>query len=363
VRLRPTPSGPATVAPATATATPAAFPVDIPHKFGLTTIPAEPQRVVTVGWNDQDFALALGVIPVSTGEWFEEYPSYPWVTSALNGKELPTFSGIDFEAIAQQRPDLILAIYETIPQDVYDKLTRTAPTIVQSADFGDEETPWDVQTLTTGKALGRSEQAQALVDSVNAKIDEAKAAHPEFAGKVLVADFGPENGGHYLLAAGDPRRALFDALGFRGPGGAGRDQRGAGRPAQLGRAVRQRRVEGDDARLADILGAGRGEVRPDAVHDLRDTAVRRARLQRTERAALALDVLVPQLGAATDNDPGTPWRTCRTRPEPARSGVDPLRPAGCAARRAGLTPDRGPRRWRSIWYATRAGAAWPRTPG
>ena len=41
-----------------------------------------------------------------------------------------------------------------------------------------------------------------------------RPAHPAFAGKVLVEDYGPENGGHYLIGKGDPRRALFDALGF-----------------------------------------------------------------------------------------------------------------------------------------------------
>ena len=41
-----------------------AFPVSIEHKFGTTTVEQPPKRVVTVGFNDQDFALALGVTPV-----------------------------------------------------------------------------------------------------------------------------------------------------------------------------------------------------------------------------------------------------------------------------------------------------------
>jgi iron complex transport system substrate-binding protein len=139
--------------------------VTIAHKFGETTVPADPQRVVTVGWNDQDFVLAL-------------------------------------------------AIYETIDQPTCDRLSQIAPTVIQSADYPDEETPWDVQLVTTGRALGKEADAKDLADQVKSKINEAKTANPVFAGKVLVEDFGPETGGHYLLGANDPRRSLFTALGF-----------------------------------------------------------------------------------------------------------------------------------------------------
>jgi iron complex transport system substrate-binding protein len=142
-------------------------------------------------------------------------PAYPWVSTALNGRPLPTFSDRDRPRGDRRpgaRPDP--GRLETVDRATYDKLSRVAPTVVQSAEYPDEQTPWDVQTLTTGKALGRAAQAQELVDTVRSRIDAARAAHPEFAGKVLVVDFGPENGAHYLLPAGDPRRALFDALGF-----------------------------------------------------------------------------------------------------------------------------------------------------
>lgn len=190
--------------------------VTIAHKFGETTIPADPQRVVTVGWNDQDFVLALGVVPVAARDFFENYNEFPWVQEATGGKGVPVWGGesIDFEAIAKEKPDLILAIYETIDQPTYERLSQIAPTVVQSADYPDEETPWDVQLATTGTALGKEAEAKDLADQVKSKIDEAKASNPDFAGKVLVEDFGPETGGHYLLSANDPRRSLFTALGF-----------------------------------------------------------------------------------------------------------------------------------------------------
>lgn len=190
--------------------------VIIEHKFGETVVPPNPERVVTVGWTDQDFVLPFGIVPVATREFFEEYNGYPWVQAATDGTGVSTWGAdeIDFEAIAAQQPDVIFAIYETIDQQTYDRLSQIAPTVIQSADYPDEETPWDVQLLTTGKALGKEAEAKELVNRVQGRIEEAKQANPEFAGKTLVVDFGPESGGHYLLAENDPRRSLFTALGF-----------------------------------------------------------------------------------------------------------------------------------------------------
>lgn len=294
-------------APKATAAADAAFPVAIDHKFGSTTIKSRPTRVVTVGWNDQDFALALGVVPVSTRQWFDEYLTYPWVKTALGGKPLPTFSAeINFEAIIKQRPDLIIAIYETVNKQTYDKLSQIAPTVVQSSKYPDEQTPWDVQTLTTGKALGRSAQAQTLVDKVNGKIAEAKQAHPEFAGKVLVVDFGPENGQHYLIPGRDPRRALFDALGF-----AAQSQNGD---------ISEERLDLLDRDVLFVNGSTKAKMASSPVFS-RLNVVKTDRTIYTDFSTplggalsysgpdallYALDVLVPQLTNAADMKPSTP---------------------------------------------------------
>src|SRR6056297_4028745 len=67
----------------------AAFPVTIEHKFGATTIDEEPHRVVSVGFNEHDFLLALGVVPVGLRDWFGDRPNgaWPWAQDELGDAE------------------------------------------------------------------------------------------------------------------------------------------------------------------------------------------------------------------------------------------------------------------------------------
>ena len=55
--------------PSTPAADNGQFPFTVEHKYGTTTIPAAPKRVVTVGYTDQDPILALGVVPVGVGDF------------------------------------------------------------------------------------------------------------------------------------------------------------------------------------------------------------------------------------------------------------------------------------------------------
>ena len=112
-------------APAGESSTPAAaddaaFPIEIEHALGTTTIEAQPERVVSIGWANQDVALALGVAPVGVDDqtWSMDGSDglglYEWTTDAYEelGAEEPdifdTTDGVDFEAIADAQPDVIL---------------------------------------------------------------------------------------------------------------------------------------------------------------------------------------------------------------------------------------------------------------
>ena len=40
------------------------YPITISHAYGETVIESKPERIVTLGWGNQDTVLALGVVPV-----------------------------------------------------------------------------------------------------------------------------------------------------------------------------------------------------------------------------------------------------------------------------------------------------------
>lgn len=196
------------------------MPVTIEHALGSTTISAPPQRVVTIGWSDQDAVLALGVQPVGTTEWFNEQPGaiFPWATSAATGPtpEIVANAGeINFEKVAALKPDLILALYEGLDRSEYDTLSKIAPTVAHSAQFDPFGAPWQDMTLTAGRALGREQQAKDLVAGVEQKFAAVRAAHPQWAQQTLLVMATVESGTYQVFSSQDPKARFFADLGFQ----------------------------------------------------------------------------------------------------------------------------------------------------
>jgi len=200
------------------------FPVTIDHAFGETTIEAEPKRVVTVSWGNQEAALALGVVPVAMPKvtWGDEDGDgmLPWVKDKLDelGAQTPTLmdetNGFDYEAIADAKPDVILGAYSGMTQEQYDTLSKIAPVVAYpEIAWG---TTWQQMTLTDAKALGREDQAQQLVSDLEKHVTDESAKYPALAGKkALFTYIDPTNlstVGYYSTK--DPRATYLDELGL-----------------------------------------------------------------------------------------------------------------------------------------------------
>jgi iron complex transport system substrate-binding protein len=195
-----------------------AFPVTIEHKFGTTEIPEMPQRVVSLGYTEQDAILLFDVDPVAVRYAFgpEDDVYFPWADE-LAGDSQPEIlprETVNAEQIATLRPDLIMAITAGLTEEEYDTLSELAPVVVQPAEFEDFGTPWQEQTLLTGKVFGQEARARDIVDEVQAQFDDVAAQHPELEG-VEFALSGPAYEGQYPFhSSHDTRSRFFIDLGM-----------------------------------------------------------------------------------------------------------------------------------------------------
>ncbi|WP_217179012.1 iron-siderophore ABC transporter substrate-binding protein [Streptomyces sp. AC495_CC817] len=199
-----------------------AFPVSLDHKYGSTTIKAEPKRIVTVGLTDQDAVLALGKVPVGTTEWLGGYKGAigPWAEDKLGSAEAPTVlkdtgTGPQVEKIAALKPDLILAVYGGLTKEQYESLSKFAPVVAQPKGYNDYGVPWQEQTETIGKALGKPEEAAKVVADTEAKIKAAADDNPGFKGASAVMATPYE--GMFVFGSQDARSRLLTGLGFTLP--------------------------------------------------------------------------------------------------------------------------------------------------
>ncbi|MYX00804.1 MULTISPECIES: iron-siderophore ABC transporter substrate-binding protein [unclassified Streptomyces] len=178
-----------------------AFPVTVEHAFGSTEVKKAPQRVVTVGYTDDQAVLAFGIKPVGM---VDQYPNpagqtpdintqWPWVKDKW-GDTRPEVvmkngdAGPNFEKIASLRPDLIIAVYSEVDEAAYEKLSRIAPTVGRTK--GEKElfsAPWQDNAAHIAKALGKEKEGAELIKGIQTQLDAAKKANPGFGGQKAVA--------------------------------------------------------------------------------------------------------------------------------------------------------------------------------
>jgi iron complex transport system substrate-binding protein len=205
-----------------------AYPVTIKHAFGTTIIPQKPVRVATVAWANHEVPLALGVVPVgfARANFGDDDGDgvLPWVAerlAALHATKPVLFDegdGIDFEAVAATRPDVILASYSGLSQSDYDTLSQIAPVVAYP------EAPWstdwrDMIRLNSA-GMGMAPQGDALIARIEADIAKVVGGHPELRGKSAMfithldaTDLSIVN----FYTTNDTRVKFFEDLGLRSP--------------------------------------------------------------------------------------------------------------------------------------------------
>ncbi|ETX28964.1 iron-siderophore ABC transporter substrate-binding protein [Roseivivax isoporae] len=234
------------------------FPVTVEHSFGTTTIERQPDRVATVAWANHEVPLALGIVPVgfARANFGDDDGDgvLPWVAERLAelGAPAPQLfdegDGIDFEAVAASRPDVILAAYSGLSRQDYDILSRIAP-VIPHAD-GAWATGWREMIRLNAAGLGRAEDGAALIDRIEARIAEVTAAHPALADKTAMFVTHLDARDLSVIrfySANDTRTRFLADLGLDLP----RSVRDASEPGRFSGEISAERI--DDFADVDIL--------------------------------------------------------------------------------------------------------------
>lgn len=197
-----------------------AFPVTIKNFFGDAVIEKAPKRVLTVSWQNQDVAIALGVQPIAISK--QTYGGdaeglLPWVKEALGDSPMPELldetNGLDFEAIVAAKPDVILAAYSGITDTDYATLSAIAPTLAYpTAPYA---TDWKETTTLIGEALGKSTEAAALIVDTESYVSDKGAEFPQLAGKTFAYMAFPTDTEINVYTPTDARVGLLAGLGLK----------------------------------------------------------------------------------------------------------------------------------------------------
>lgn len=201
------------------------YPIVIEHALGTTTIAAKPERVATVAWANHEVPLALGIVPVGmpSVSWGDddEDGTHIWTEAKLEelGAQVPPLfdegDGIDFEAVAETNPDVILAAYSGLTQEEYDTLSQIAPVVAYPK--GPWTTDWRTTVRLNSAGMGMAEEGEALIAKLEADISNATAKYPGLADETVMfishsdaSDLSTIN----FYSANDPRVQFFEELGM-----------------------------------------------------------------------------------------------------------------------------------------------------
>ncbi|AOP16013.1 iron ABC transporter substrate-binding protein [Bacillus licheniformis] len=167
---------------------------------GNVTVPANPKRVVTIGYAGT--MLAFGIKPLGeTGK----YLGSPYIKDQVSGiKDIGGKDGfsVSVEKVLELKPDLIVSM--TNDSKEYEKLSKIAPTVVYP--FGTFKDARD-EMKTFAKLLGKEKEAREWTKTFNQKMKAARAK---------IKDASVKGETFSLIGAYAKSLYVYGAYGYRG---------------------------------------------------------------------------------------------------------------------------------------------------
>ncbi|MEI8634863.1 ABC transporter substrate-binding protein [Vibrio sp. PP-XX7] len=191
-------------------------------------IKQKPVRVATVAWANHEVPLALGIVPVGfAAVTFGDDDGdglLPWVKAQLDalGAKTPTLfdegDGIDFEAVAATRPDVILAAYSGLSRSDYATLSMIAPVVAYpKLTVGNRLEKYD---RVNSAGLGMAKEGEALIERIEKDIASRVAKYPELNDKtaMFITHLDPTDlSVLHFYTANDTRVQFFTDINLASP--------------------------------------------------------------------------------------------------------------------------------------------------
>ena len=151
--------------------------------FGPSCIPAAPQRIIALNEGVMANLLALGVTPIAVSDYANrDYTGYLGDTTATVAS-VGTTDGPNFEAMLALQPDLILGMADDVDEQTRPLLEQIAPLAVSPGDSAD----WRGSFRFAGEAVGKGDEAAALLERTEARLAEFRSAYSARGGAETIA--------------------------------------------------------------------------------------------------------------------------------------------------------------------------------
>lgn len=190
--------------------------VTVHHQYGETTIPRNPQRVVTE-MNTGEILVSLGILPVGYVAYEDQGISPILAEAAPDMRFLPVVDGPNYEQIVELQPDLIIGSWMMGTdgnQEHYELLSAIAPTLPFNDWPGNY---WEDSTHQVAMLFDREAQAEAVLADYDAYVQEVREQIAPIFGDETVTSllfFGPSAWLYAPRNANNGRVTPEDSVGW-----------------------------------------------------------------------------------------------------------------------------------------------------
>lgn len=165
------------------------------NEFGTVQLPENIERIVSVDYYTPAALVDLGVYPVGVvNSYFTEGSAIPeQYKSAIvesDAESIGEYYELNLEAVAQAKPDLIIATSDFLPLDdpLRVELEKVAPIVTFEARDGES---WRTRATDLAEILGKEDKLQPLIEEYDDRRDTIKEKHSGILADETLAVFVP----------------------------------------------------------------------------------------------------------------------------------------------------------------------------